>query len=39
VVQFQHWHPGSAASHANVGIKGPPATLNASGALDLTFAG
>jgi hypothetical protein len=38
VVRFQHSHPISASTFANVGIKGPPANIDASGALDLTFA-
>jgi protein-tyrosine phosphatase len=38
VVRFQHSHPVSVGSHANVGIKGPLANISGSGALDLTFA-
>jgi len=37
-VRFQHSHPVSVRSHANVAIKGPLANISASGALDLTFA-
>ncbi len=38
VVQFQHSHPISAGTFANVGIKGPLENIDSSGALDLTFA-
>jgi hypothetical protein len=37
VVRFQHSHALQASTFANVGIKGPPANMNRSGALDLTF--
>ena len=38
VVRFQHSHPSSAGTFANVGIKGPLENDDSSGALDLTFA-
>src|ERR1700731_5275715 len=38
VVRFQHSHPVAASTFANVGIKGPLAQYDSSGALDLTFA-
>ena len=38
VVQFQHSHPISAGTFANVGIEGPLESNDSSRALDLTFA-
>jgi hypothetical protein len=38
VVQFQHSHPISAGTFANVGIEGPLENVDSSGAFDLTFA-
>src|ERR1700743_416026 len=38
VVRFQHSYPISAGTLTNVGIKGPLANIDSSGALDLTFA-